>query len=982
MKLRVVTFGTLSLRDRSGALTGAGVQPRRLAMLALLARAGERGVTRDKLLALIWPDTDEERARRAITQGIYALRQELGSDDALLGIKELRLNPDLVTTDVGDFAAAFAAGRYEDAVRLYAGPFLDGVHLVGNDEFERWAERERIVLAHEHSEALEKLAMADDARGDHARATGWWRRLCAKDPLSARYAVGLMQSLAAAGDKHGALEHARVHEILLEEQLDLPADREVVAMAARIRRELRAAASVAAVEAGAAVPPIAAGAAVAADEPTVASHPPPLSRETTSESSVVRQRPAWRRMGLAGGVAVGAVAVALALGRTQEEAHGRAGADSTAIVAVGRITDYTESANRRYGRPVADLLSTNLARVPGLQVVSAARMLELEKQAAAVGDTSAAAVMQAARLAGATEIVDGIVYVRPDGRLRLDLRRVGLTSGAILDAQTVEGPDLFALVDSGTARLVSAHGGRAPTPVSGATTTSAAAYRLYVEGLNAFADGDGPAAERLFAAALREDTSFAMAAYYYARTATTRVNIVARLARALRLSANASDRERLLIRAGWAWLGPAPELGALADTLVVRYPQETEGHLYAGVARLQAGDFLAAIPPLERAVAMDSLSFTHVDSLTGCTACVAQAQIVLAYELADSLSAAERAARRWTALQPKAVAPWTTLWDALERAGRFADAQAMIERLTTLDPDAAEAMDRTAAHALRTGDLAPAEQVLRLGLRAGNDKMRRDALWGLVLSLRYQGRLQEAIEFARRYRALLEPNDPRTPGAVTHSASPVATTLYESGRYREAAALFDSLSRWRAPDEVTSGAARERAWRLTHEATALAAAGDTSRLRQLADTIAAAGALSGNGRDRRLARYVIGLLQLARRDSAGAEQSFRESLYSMPGGYTRTNIELGRLLVARGRGRDAVAVLQPALRGKVDASNYYVTHTEIHEALAQAWESAGRTDSAAVHYAWVAKAWEHGDPPFARRAEEARRRSGRTPGHG
>ena len=139
MKLRVVTFGTLSLRDKSGALSGAGVQPRRLAMLALLARAGDRGVTRDKLLALIWPDTDEERARRAVTQGIYALRQELGSDDALLGIKELRLNPDLVTTDVGDFSTALAAGRLEDAVRLYAGLFLDGVHLVGNDEFERWA---------------------------------------------------------------------------------------------------------------------------------------------------------------------------------------------------------------------------------------------------------------------------------------------------------------------------------------------------------------------------------------------------------------------------------------------------------------------------------------------------------------------------------------------------------------------------------------------------------------------------------------------------------------------------------------------------------------------------------------------------------------------------------------------------------------------------------------------------------------------------
>jgi hypothetical protein len=75
-----------------------------------------------------------------------------------------------------------------------------------------------------------------------------------------------------------------------------------------------------------------------------------------------------------------------------------------------------------------------------------------------------------------------------------------------------------------------------------------------------------------------------------------------------------------------------------------------------------------------------------------------------------------------------------------------------------------------------------------------------------------------------------------------------------------------------------------------------------------------------------------------------------------------------------GRPRDAVAVLQPALRGKLDASNFYVTHTEIRELLAQAWDSAGRADSASAHYTWVARAWEHGDLSYARRAAAARDR--------
>jgi predicted Zn-dependent protease len=199
--------------------------------------------------------------------------------------------------------------------------------------------------------------------------------------------------------------------------------------------------------------------------------------------------------------------------------------------------------------------------------------------------------------------------------------------------------------------------------------------------------------------------------------------------------------------------------------------------------------------------------------------------------------------------------------------------------------------------------------------------------------------------------------------------------LYEAGRYGEAAALFDSISHWRAPDEPPSGIARERTWRLTMAARSLAAAGDTAAVAALADTVDRIGAQSGHVRDRRLGRHVRGLLLLARNDLPGAEAAFRSSVYSWPTGFTRVNCDLALVLLRLGRPRDAIAVLQPALRGKVDASNFYVTHTEVHALLAQAWDAAGRADSATVHHAWVARAWERGDPPFRERAATARQRA-------
>jgi Tol biopolymer transport system component len=64
----------------------------------------------------------------------------------------------------------------------------------------------------------------------------WWRKTAAQDPLNGRVALRLMQALVAADDRNGALRHARVYEALVQQELDLPPDREVVAYAEELRR--------------------------------------------------------------------------------------------------------------------------------------------------------------------------------------------------------------------------------------------------------------------------------------------------------------------------------------------------------------------------------------------------------------------------------------------------------------------------------------------------------------------------------------------------------------------------------------------------------------------------------------------------------------------------------------------------------------------------------------------------------------------------
>jgi tetratricopeptide (TPR) repeat protein len=201
----------------------------------------------------------------------------------------------------------------------------------------------------------------------------------------------------------------------------------------------------------------------------------------------------------------------------------------------------------------------------------------------------------------------------------------------------------------------------------------------------------------------------------------------------------------------------------------------------------------------------------------------------------------------------------------------------------------------------------------------------------------------------------------------------LAIVAFEQGQAREAARRFLAMAAdHRAGNAPAGMKARNTAWHMTLAATALAAAGDTAAVRALADSVERIGAHSSFGRDPRLHHFLRGLLLQHQNRHAEAVDAFRQSLFSTTDGYTRINLELARSLAVLRRYPEAIAVLQPALRGGVDGGNSYVTHTELHEAIAQVFKAAGQRDSAAVHYAAVERAWRFADPQFAERYRIAR----------
>jgi DNA-binding SARP family transcriptional activator len=215
-------------------LGGTAAQPQSLALLTLLAVAGERGVSRDKVIALLWPECDAKRARHRLSQLCHALRRSLG-DIFSCASSEIRLDEARITSDVADFRDACAGGDSERAVACHGGPFLDGFFLNGAPEFERWVEGERTTFARGFTEALETLAIEAETRGDRGEAARWWSRLAEHEPLSSRVIIKLMSALAAHGDRAGALAQARRYEEGVGRELEAEPNPAVVALADRLR---------------------------------------------------------------------------------------------------------------------------------------------------------------------------------------------------------------------------------------------------------------------------------------------------------------------------------------------------------------------------------------------------------------------------------------------------------------------------------------------------------------------------------------------------------------------------------------------------------------------------------------------------------------------------------------------------------------------------------------------------------------------------
>lgn len=203
------TLGVLDLRDGKGVeIRSVLQQPKRVALLAFLTIANpSRYHRRDSLLAMFWPELDQEHGRAALRRSLHFLRAALGPASIEgRGEEEVGVPSEQFWCDAVEFAHAVRSGDHQSALELYRGNLLEGFHLSDSPAFQDWLETERGRLRRMATTAAWSLVEPANQIQSPQEAVRWARMAFDLNPDDEDGIRRLLRLLDAVGDRAAAIE--------------------------------------------------------------------------------------------------------------------------------------------------------------------------------------------------------------------------------------------------------------------------------------------------------------------------------------------------------------------------------------------------------------------------------------------------------------------------------------------------------------------------------------------------------------------------------------------------------------------------------------------------------------------------------------------------------------------------------------------------------------------------------------------------------
>ena len=410
-------LGTVRLTDASGReVKRLLTRSRRLALLAYLAVATPRGLRRrDTLLALFWPELDQEHARAALRQALHVVRGALGADVVVTrGDDEVGLDLEHIWCDVVAFQHAVETEQHDAALDLYQGDLLEGFFIPGAGEFERWLESTRGQLRATASNAARALVERCETAGDLGAAVECARRstrLGLHDEEILRRLIALLDRL---GNRAGAVQAYEEFAQQLKMDLETEPSAETKAVLAEVQARKTAM---------------------------------PRNVRTPEVTAPSRRRSQWWPSVLAA-TAAGLVFSSPGAGRGRAAPKSiEVRVQSLAVLPFQNLS--SDTLGSWYADGLAEALTTDLGRIQGLSVIAPRAVTPLR-----ASQTPLQSIAHELRV---DALIEGGVQ-QSGGRVRADIRLISAATGYQLWADRFEEPtqNRFVLEDRVARAIVSA----------------------------------------------------------------------------------------------------------------------------------------------------------------------------------------------------------------------------------------------------------------------------------------------------------------------------------------------------------------------------------------------------------------------------------------------------------------------------------------------------------------------------------------------
>ncbi len=241
-RLHVYLLGGFQLQSKGAALPPIASRTGR-SLLAYLLTHRERAHTRDLLVGKLWPDTEETKARRRLSQSLWHIQSVLapiaGAEPFILTEPAtIRFNTRSdAWIDVAEYEEQIALAKSSPpsaeldalrrAVELYRGDFMAGY-------YDEWAYQYQGPLRDDFVAALSKLTRMCKARGGYEEALGYAHQMVVQDPFREASHREIMRLSFLLGRYNEALQQYDRLSTLMQDELGVGPDPQSEAL----RREI------------------------------------------------------------------------------------------------------------------------------------------------------------------------------------------------------------------------------------------------------------------------------------------------------------------------------------------------------------------------------------------------------------------------------------------------------------------------------------------------------------------------------------------------------------------------------------------------------------------------------------------------------------------------------------------------------------------------------------------------------------------------